>query len=91
MSDKFQVIMHITDKPLQFKTAEDFSAYYESQRRQGGNDDVGQPLWKKFAHLPLLKIVDWRGAGGSYEVEFKKELPKETVKNDKGAPLLIIG
>lgn len=84
MSDQpYQVVIHITDKPLRFKTAEDFSAYYESQRKQGD--------WKKFDHLPLLRVVDWRGAGGELEVVFKDKLPKETVKNEKGGELIIIG
>lgn len=91
MNDHFQVVMHIVDKPLKFKTAADFEAYYESQRQQGGVDEVGQPVWKKWAHWPLLKLVDRRSASQEFEVEFRKELPKETVRNAKGDPLLLIG
>jgi len=86
-----QVVIYITDHPLRFKTAGDFAIYYESQRQQGGNDEVGQPVYKKFSHLPMLRLVDWRSAGGEFSIVFKAELPKETVLNDKGEPLLIIG
>jgi hypothetical protein len=91
MTENFQVTMHIVDKPLKFKTAGDFEKYYESQRQLGGNDETGLPVWKKFAHWPLLKLVDRRSASEEFEIEFKKELPKETVVNDKETPLLIIG
>ena len=91
MTDNFQVTMHIVDKPLKFKTAEDFEAYYESQRQQGGNDETGLPVWKKYAHYGLLKLVDRRSASSEFEIDFKKELPKETVVNEKGVPLLVIG
>jgi len=91
MTDKFQVTMYIVDKPLKFKTAKDFEKYYEGQRQQGGNDETGAPIWKKYAHYGLLKLVDRRSASEEYTVEFEKELPKETVVNGKGIPLLIIG
>jgi hypothetical protein len=91
MTDNFQVTMHIVDKPLKFQTAEDFAAYYESQRQQGGNDETGLPIWKKFSHLPMLKLVDRRSASEEFEIEFRDKLPEETVSNEKGVPLLVIG
>lgn len=90
---QYQVTIHIVDRPLKFATPEEFAAYVEREQRQGGLDDVGQPVWKKFEHYPLLKIVDWTSTEEREAFTFKaeKDLPKETIKNVKGVPLLLIG
>jgi hypothetical protein len=92
MSNNYQVTIHIVDKPLQFESAAAFAAYVEGQQKQGGLDEVGQPVWKKFAHLPLLFIVDDR-EGKSWSMAYRtpEDFPQETVKNDNGDQIIIIG
>jgi hypothetical protein len=48
MSNNYQVTIHIVDKPLQFESAAAFAAYVEGQQKQGGLDEVGQPVTYHF-------------------------------------------
>lgn len=92
MSNNFQLVIHIVSTPIQFPSPEAFAAYVETQIKQGGLDDVGQPAWKKFEHLPLLKIVDDRDPEKpAFTYKKPEDLPTKTVANKKGVPLIIIG
>lgn len=88
-----QVTIHIVSQPLQFKNTEDLVAYVRLQRAQGGLDDVGQPVWRKYEHFPLLKIIDDRRGRNGLEYKFKTEddLPKESLMGVTGNPLILIG
>lgn len=44
----------------------------------------------KFNYLPMLSILDAVDTGEEFTFEFEDELPKETVKNSRGVPILII-
>jgi hypothetical protein len=92
MSNNFQVVIHIVDRPLTFSGKNKFLEYIDLQRKQGGNDDVGQPVWKKFEHLPLLKIIDDRIEMDGFTVEYPAEdtIPKSNIYNKKGIPLINI-
>lgn len=90
MADTYQVTIHIVDRPLSFTSKDAFIKYINAQRMQGGVDEVGTPLWKKFDHLPLVKIVDDRAEMGGYEVGFNTadEIPGISIFNDKHLPLI---
>jgi hypothetical protein len=85
-----QVVIHIIDRPLKFSSKNALIDYIDAQRMQGGTDETGQPIWKKFEHLPLLKIIDDREGMGGYEIVFitKEEIPSLSIYNDKGIPLI---
>lgn len=90
MSNNYQVVIHIVDRPLTFTSKGAFVKYIDAQRMQGGIDEVGTPVWKKFDHLPLLKIVDDREGMGGFEVTYNdvEEIPSISIFNDKQIPLI---
>lgn len=45
---------------------------------------------KKFDHLPLLVLWDLADTGEEFVYQTEKDLPKSTVFNSKGIPVLII-
>lgn len=63
---------------------------YVDQIRNEANKRYTPNLSKKFDHLPLLSIWDLADTQEEFVFNAKKDLPKETVYNSKGIPVLII-
>lgn len=79
--DNYQVVIHIQSQAMKFSNPEVFKDSVEFQRKQGGVDEVGLPVWRKFEHWPLLKIVDERGGGfKAYCYEKLEDLPTESIE-----------
>lgn len=56
-----QITIHVPDNTtLRFPTANDFLHYVNKERKVSTHNSQGvlEETWRKFDHLPLLKVVD---------------------------------